>query len=64
VYVFTGRASWSGLTILNANHVVGLGGAVSQPLTAAAWVGDVDGDGYVDAALGRASGAGTMIVLR
>lgn len=64
LYIFTGRADWSGVTILNANHVVALGGAASQPLTATNWIGDVDGDGHVDAALARASGNGTMIVLR
>ncbi len=63
-YVFTGRSSWAGLSLLNADHVVALGGAASQPITATAWVGDVDGDGFVDAAIGRASGSGTVIVLR
>ncbi len=64
LYIFTGRSSWTGLTILNADHVVSLGGAASQPVNATSWVGDVDGDGYVDAALGRASTAGTLIILR
>ena len=66
LYVFTGRPSarWSGLTVLNASTVVSLGGAASQPLSGVAWVGDVDGDGYPDAALGRATGTGLVMILR
>ncbi len=64
LYIYAGRATWTGLTVLAADNTIGLGGAASQPLNATNWVGDVDGDGHVDAAIGRASSAGTMIILR
>jgi FG-GAP repeat len=64
VYIYAGRSSWDALTVSNADQTVILAGPASQPITGVNWVGDVDGDGFVDAAAGRATSNGTMIVLR
>jgi hypothetical protein len=64
LYVFTGRTSWAGLNPALADQQVSFTGASSQPLSSAAWVGDVDGDGAPDAATSRSTGAGTVIILR
>ncbi|MFO0606549.1 MAG: hypothetical protein U0324_25480 [Polyangiales bacterium] len=64
LYVFTGRASWTGLNPLLADLQVPFTGAATQPFSGAAWVGDVDGDGAPDAAIARSTGAGTVIILR
>jgi len=64
MYIFTGRASWTGLNPLLADQQVTFTGPATQPLSGAAWVGDVDGDGAPDAATARSSGVGTVIILR
>lgn len=63
IHIFTGRANWTGLTSIQSDQQVSFTGAASQPLSAAVWLGDVDGDGAPDAALARST-AGTVIVLR
>lgn len=64
LYIFPGRATWTGLVPNNADQQVNFTGASSQVLSGNAWIGDVDGDGAPDSAIARASGNGTVIVLR
>jgi hypothetical protein len=64
LHIFTGRASWTGLNSSLTEQQVPFSGAAAQPLSAATWVGDVDGDGAPDAAIARSTGEGTVIILR
>jgi hypothetical protein len=64
VYIYAGRPSWTGVTTMNADRTEVFPGAASTPVSGLNWVGDVDGDGFADVAVGRASSASTLIVLR
>lgn len=64
LYTLPGRAAWTSVTSSASEYTPFITGTSAQPMTAANWVGDVDGDGYPDLAFGQAAGASSITILR
>lgn len=63
-YAYRGRTTWTGQTTDTADRFVASPtGGTSGTISSTAWVGDVDGDGAVDAAFTQ-SGSGTLFIVR
>lgn len=65
-YIWTGRSNWSGVDATNADRIVqaSVGATSLVAVSAMSWLGDIDGDGFVDLAFGLPTGAGTVYVVR
>lgn len=65
-YIFTGRSNWSGVDATNADRIVqaNLSSTSLVAVAGMSWLGDIDGDGFVDLAFGLPTGAGTVYVVR
>lgn len=59
-YLFRGRpgTEWATISSINAEKYIDVPGTTSSSINTLAWIGDVDGDGYVDAAFGQSSNSG------
>lgn len=65
-YIWTGRSNWSGVDATNADRIVRASVSATSLVAVAgmSWLGDIDGDGYVDLAFGLPTGSGTVYVVR
>ncbi len=65
-YLFRGRsrALWPLASTRNAQRSIEARGNNTNSINAAAWVGDVNGDGYPDAAFAQFSGDGTLFIVQ
>ncbi|MEZ4407795.1 MAG: FG-GAP-like repeat-containing protein [Polyangiales bacterium] len=65
-YLFRGRerSTWPLWTTRNAPRSIDARGNNTNSINAAAWVGDVNGDGYPDAAFAQFSGDGTLYIVQ
>lgn len=62
--IFRGRASWTGVTAAEPDRFVAtMGSGTALSITSTNWIGDIDGDGAVDAAFVQ-SGTGTLFIVR
>jgi len=65
-YIWTGRSNWSAVDATNADRIVQatLSSTALTPVAGVSWLGDIDGDGFVDLAFGLPTGGGTVYVVR
>ncbi len=62
--IYRGRASWTGVTATAPDRFIDtVGSGTSLSITSTNWIGDVDGDTFVDAAFVQ-SGTGTLFIVR
>jgi hypothetical protein len=62
--IYRGRASWTGVTASEPDRAVEtVGTGTTLSITSTNWIGDIDGDTFVDAAFVQ-SGTGTLFIVR
>jgi hypothetical protein len=61
-YIWTGRSVWTGVTSARADREVTMTDGYTAPrgVQGVSWLGDIDGDGYVDLAYGSGSANPTL----